>query len=133
MIPHQTHRKRPGSISSDGIYRRRKLVTVALDALKGMLYARNEIRAIEDETPGFLGREREDLIERHFIVTTRRYGSGGYWEAEAIDVHHNVSILMPEEVLEALRQQRESIISAQRKDNAVGNRPPTKEPCENQN
>ena len=37
-----------------------------------------------------------------------------------IDVANNTEILMPEEVLDALQQQRDSIIDAQRKDNAQG-------------
>ena len=121
------NKRRPGSIDSDGIYRRRKLVTVTMDALKGLLFARNDIKAIEDESPGFLGHDRLDVIERHYIVSSKRYGSGGRWEAEVIDVGNNVAILMPEEVLDALNQQRESIIKSQRQDNAEGRRPPLRE------
>lgn len=96
--------RRRGSIDRDGIYRRRKLVTVEMDAMGGMLFARSEIRAIEDESPGFLGHDRQDIIERHYIVSSKRFGSGGRWEGEVIDVANNTAVVMPEEVLDALRQ-----------------------------
>ena len=126
----QKHRRR-GAVDPDGIYRRRKLVTIELDAFQGDLYARSDMAAITSESPGFLGHGRKDLIERHFIVTTRRYGSGGRWEAVVIDVNGNTEITMPEEVLEALRQQRESILDAQRKDNAAGRTPPVRNEAAN--
>ena len=78
--------------------------------------ASRALRALEDESPGFLGRDRQDVIERHYIVSTKRYGSGGRWEGEVIDVANNVAILMPEEVLDGLNQQRESILKSQRQD-----------------
>ena len=43
-----------------------------------------------------------------------------------IDDANNTAVIIPEEVLDALRQQRESILEAQRKDNAAGRRPPSR-------
>ena len=116
--------KRRGGIDVDGIYRRRSLVTVEMDAFKGTLYARSEVQAIEAESPGFLGRAQKDLIEKHYVVSTKRFGSGGRWEVTVDDVHDNKTMILPDVVVKKIASHQDSIIKAQRSDNAEGRTPP---------
>ena len=117
--------QRRGGIDEDGIYRRRSLVTIERDAFQGDLYDRKAMEEIQANRPGYLGRSRKDLLEYHFVITTRRYGSGGEWEVE-IHFPDGEDRTLPEEVLDAINRQRKSIIEAQRKDNAAGRQPPVK-------
>ena len=112
---------RRGGIDRDGIYRRRSLVTIERDALGGDLYDKQAMADILANAPGFLGRDRKDLLEYHFVVTTRRYGSGGEWEV-VVHFPDGEDRTIPEPVLTAMRRHYDSIIKAQARDNAA-NRP----------
>ena len=70
---------------------------------------------IEATSPGFLGADRQDIIEKHYVITTRRYGSGGRWE---VVVHHEgQDWTLPDAVLTAIRRHYDTIIDKQRRDN----------------
>ncbi len=109
-------RRRRGGTDQDGIIRRRSTVTIELDAMGGMLYDKPTYDTINRETPGFLGNARQDIIEKHYIITTRRYGSGGRWEV--VINHEGKDWRLPDEVLAAIRRHYETIIKAQRQENA---------------
>ena len=120
---------RRGGIDRDGIYRRRSLVTIERDAFGADLYDKQAIADIQANSPGFLGRDRKDLLEYHFVVTTRRYGSGGEWEV-AIHFPDGEDRILPEPVLSVIRRHYDSIIKAQAKDNAANRPRPVHRPAD---
>lgn len=106
-------KKRRGGTDYDGIVRRRSTVTIEMDAIGGMLYDKQGIDAINSKGPGFLGSARKDIIEQHYIITTRRYDSGR-WEVvvhQGGEDHH-----LPDEVLAVIRRHYAAIIKTQQQE-----------------
>ena len=110
----------------DGQYVRRSLVTLELDGLEATLFAPQKVRQIERETPGVLYQARDDVVEQWYIVTTRRHGPGGAWEAQIVSEDFPQGIKLPGKVIERLLSQRDSIIDENRRDSAAGRPPPVR-------
>ena len=107
------------TIDPDGIYRERDLVTIELDSFGGQLYSRTKLREIETERPDFLGRNRQDVITRHYIVDSERLGSGGAWECTVYDVDSGTTMEIPNDVYLMIRTHYTRILETQRRDNAA--------------
>ena len=101
----------------DGSYDTIDTVTVSHDELSASLYEPDALREIVQGRPGFLGQQRESVIERHYVVTTRRFGRR--WEAVVETTGtEGVRWEIPTEVLDRLIEHRKLIIAAQRSDRA---------------
>ena len=98
----------------DGQYKRESLVTVEMDAFQASLFAPDRLKELETHQPGILARRTDDVVEERYIVVTRR--TQGVWEYEV--EHRGLVTKLPAKVMERFITQRDSIITAGRKDAA---------------
>ena len=100
---------------SDGSYAAIDTVTVSHDEFSAALYEPDALEQIRQGRPGFLGQAREAVVERHYVVSTRRAGRN--WEAR-VETSGKDGVVweIPSAVLDALIAHRQVISAAQRSD-----------------